>query len=836
VGGWKIILAAAALAALVWFLYPSVQPGDGERNGVPAGEVVEIHFMGPGGPLAGAMADAVVQFERESAAAHAADPTRPIYRVISGQNAARDQVADPTRFLISVAGGEPPDAIIFDRYAVTEWAARDAFSPLDEFISKDLATSRPDVPNPGDYYASCWNETKYKGKVYGIPAGVDDRALLYNKDLLKAEGLVDAAGEARPPADWDELLEYAKKLTKFDGKKNIRVLGFAPLFGNSWLYMFGWLNGGEFMSADGKRCTLNDPKIVEALEFIVKAYDVVGGYKEAAGFQAGFQGGELDPFIQGKVAMKIDGFWTLSGLATYGTNLNFGVAPAPLSPGEIARGKPAMSWNGGWAYAIPSNALHKQAAWEFIKFMTSRRASAIINEVQRETVEAQGRLFIPGQSPQITINEETFEKYIYSNPRASAAIKEGCRVFNRLLPTAKFRPVTPVGQLLWNEHVNATEAALYHAASPKEALDKSTAIVQRDLDRVLSPPTGPVFHPGLFLVVYVALLVLTGTAVYYWDTRIGFRRWLAAALRIRKGADAVIEGSSGSHFRRQWGGGIVCALPWIGGFVVFGGGPMLFSLLMSLCDYDILNPPRFVGLNNYAWMLTQDNLFGLALWNTLYMAIGVPAGMAASLAMAMLLNVKIRGIAVWRTFFYLPSIVPMVAASVLWIWIFNPQGGLINETLRSLGWPEPLWLQNPDWSKPSLILMGLWGAGGGMIIWLAGLKGIDEQLYEAASIDGANAWQKFRHVTLPQLTPYIFFNLVMGLIGTFQIFGQAFIMTQGGPVNSTLFYVYHLFNQAFRYGHMGYASAMAWVLLAIVMVLTIIQFKLAKRWVYYESE
>jgi multiple sugar transport system permease protein len=263
---------------------------------------------------------------------------------------------------------------------------------------------------------------------------------------------------------------------------------------------------------------------------------------------------------------------------------------------------------------------------------------------------------------------------------------------------------------------------------------------------------------------------------------------------------------------------------------------MLFSLLMSLCDYDILNPPRFVGLSNYTWMFTQDHLFVPALWNTLYMAIGVPIGMAASLAMALLLNVKIRGIAVWRTLFYLPSIVPMVAASVLWIWIFNPQGGLINETLRSLGWPEPLWLQSPDWSKPSLILMGLWGAGGGMIIWLAGLKGIDEQLYEAASIDGANAWQKFRHVTLPQLTPYIFFNLVMGLIGTFQIFGQAFIMTQGGPVNSTLFYVYHLFNQAFRYGHMGYASAMAWVLLAIVLVLTIVQFKLAKRWVYYESE
>jgi len=191
---------------------------------------------------------------------------------------------------------------------------------------------------------------------------------------------------------------------------------------------------------------------------------------------------------------------------------------------------------------------------------------------------------------------------------------------------------------------------------------------------------------------------------------------------------------------------------------------------------------------------------------------------------------------VWRTFFYLPSIVPAVASSVLWIWIFNPQHGLMNAALATIGIDGPNWLQDASTSKISLLIMGLWGAGSGMIIWLAGLKGIAETYYEAARIDGANAWQQFRHITLPMLSPYILFNAIMGVIWTLQIFTQAFIMTSGGPVNSTLFFVYHLFNHAFRYLNMGYASALAWVLVAVVLALTVFQLRLAKKWVHYEGD
>jgi len=290
------------------------------------------------------------------------------------------------------------------------------------------------------------------------------------------------------------------------------------------------------------------------------------------------------------------------------------------------------------------------------------------------------------------------------------------------------------------------------------------------------------------------------------------------------------------YFRREFYAGYAFASPWFIGFLVFGGGPILFSLFMSFCEYDVLSPPKFVGLKNYTTMFVDDPLFYKSLWNTVFMAMGIPLGMLVSLAIAMLLNYEVKGMAVYRTFFYLPAIMPAVAASILWIWIFNPQQGILNALLAKAGIAGPAWLQNQYWSKPSLILMGLWGAGAGMIVWLAGLKGIPKHLYEAAEIDGAGRFRRFTSITLPMLSPYILFNLIMGIIGTFQIFTQAFIMTQGGPVDSTLFYAYLLFNNAFRYMKMGYASALAWVLFGIILTLTVIQLRLSKRWVHYESE
>jgi multiple sugar transport system permease protein len=280
------------------------------------------------------------------------------------------------------------------------------------------------------------------------------------------------------------------------------------------------------------------------------------------------------------------------------------------------------------------------------------------------------------------------------------------------------------------------------------------------------------------------------------------------------------------------------ASPWLIGLAVFFAYPIIASLYFSFCSYDAVRPPHFIGFANYHELFFGDDLFWKALWNTVYMVVlGLPIGLIASLGIALMLNQKLKGMAIYRTIYYLPSIVPVVATSILWMWLLNSDIGLINEALQRAGISHPpAWLNDPAWAKPALILMGLWGAGGSMVIYLASLQDVPVSLYEAASLDGAGRWHQLRHVTLPMISPIILFNLIMGLIGQFQYFTQVYIMTNGGPEDSTQFYALHLFNRAFYDFKMGYASAMAWVLFVITMVCAIIVFKTSLRWVYYGGE
>ena len=290
--------------------------------------------------------------------------------------------------------------------------------------------------------------------------------------------------------------------------------------------------------------------------------------------------------------------------------------------------------------------------------------------------------------------------------------------------------------------------------------------------------------------------------------------------------------------RRQALIGYLWISPWLIGAVLFTVGPMLASLFLSFTQYNIVESPRWIGLANYIQAFTKDELFWGSMWRTLiYAAVTVTLGIAGSLGAALLLNRPWRGTALLRTAFFLPSLVPIVASALLWRWIFNPQVGLFNYLLGLVGIRGPAWFASTEWAMPGLIIMALWGTIGGsqMLIFLAGLQGVPRELYEAAEVDGAGVWGRFRHVTLPMISPTLFFNTILGLIGGLKVFSAAYVGTEGGPAYATWFYLLHLYFQAFRFFEMGYASALAWIFFAIVITLTIVQVRWSSRWVYYEG-
>ena len=790
---------------------------------------------------------------------------------------------DPQKLMCGIAGGRPPDMLQQDRFAVGEWAVRDAFLPLDGFIAESIeeeawasravaalragrgeeamtlwrnlevrlagrgpsralgatrelmranASGQPNEAllsaadelaglvqgiHPDRFFDACWQEACFgqgdQRRVFAIPNSTDDRALYYNEDLLERAGFVDASGKVQPPRNWLELKEYAVKLTERDADGNMTRLGFAPNFGNSWLYIYGWLNGGQFMSDDGRTCTLDDPRIEEALAYMVETYDALGGIEQVDAFQSGFQQGEFDPFFTGKVAMKVDGNWTLNRIADFAPGLRFGVIPTPAP-----EGRESITWSGGFSWAVPAGSEQPAIAFELMRFLSSDRVWRVRNEVLARYAASRGRNFVPGMAPLPHVNAQTYELLMRGNAELPTRIKEGFLLFEKLMRVSRYRPVTPVGQLLWDEHARAYEKAVRHAYSPAEALARGKRQVQAELDRIYAAEayekvdwTYPLFGS--------LALALCGLGFVFWRGGADLRR------RMRRSETLA---------------GFAFVSPWVIGLLLLTAGPILTSIVYSFCRYDVLHPAEFVGLDNYIRLFSDDPLFWKSLANTAFMMLGVPLGMAVGLGIAMLLNTEVRGMRVYRTVFYLPAIVPMVASAILWIWVLNPEMGLVNSLLRMAGIADPPnWLQSASWllgSKSAIILMGLWSAGSGMIIWLAGLKGIPQHLYEAAEIDGAGPWLRFCHVTLPMLSPYIFFNLIMGIIGTMQVFTQAYIMTEGGPDDSTMFYAYYLFNNAFRYFKMGYASALAWILFLVILALTLIQLKLSPRWVHYENE
>jgi multiple sugar transport system permease protein len=780
---------------------------------------------------------------------HRFEQRNPQYRVVLSTAATRDLTGDAQRLLTAVAGGVPPDVVWFDRFAIGEWAGRGALTDL----SPLLAAQSPDDPyriDLGDYYDFAVKEASYSPPgtdqppgVFGIPVSIDVRGLYVNSDQLRQAGIVDAQGNPRPPQTWEELRDAANRLTRRNDRGQIIRLGFAPNFGNSWFYMYAWQAGGEFMNPERTRVTLDAPENVRALRFMADVYDDLGGYAAVDAFRMTFQGGALDPFVRGQVAMKIDGDFFLNTLAEWNRDMDFQFLPAPLPADRLAAGAEPITWSGGFAMIIPATAKQKEGAWQFIQYLCSWEAVSLMQRGVRERREAEGKLYLPPGQGNRVFFERLIEDAIYGNPDVPAPFKQAYDTFRVLLRRTLIRPVTPVGQLLWNQHIRAFEAGVSHVHrgeaerlgvdEMKLALQRAQVDVQAQLERVLSPPPPAVVNWTPYFLAYAVMVLAPFAAL------------LVAYKRRRK---------EYGYKAREVGWALVFLSPWVLGFVLFVAGPILFSIVMSFTRYDVLSSARYVGLENYA-EVTTDPLVLKSLGNSLFMLVRVPIVLAVSLAVALLLNRATRMMGVYRTCVYLPTIMPLVAASILWIWLLNPTQGLINGLLQlmidsplgsagewaaslltgtDVRFTPPSWLQDPDWSKPALIVMNAWMCGGSIIIWLAGLQSINPSLLEAASIDGAGPVRRFFTVTLPMLSPYVLFNLIIGVIGTLQIFDEAYVMTSGGPVDSTLFYAYHLFRQAFQYFRMGYAAALAWVLFVMVLALTILQLWLSKRWVHYE--
>ena len=276
--------------------------------------------------------------------------------------------------------------------------------------------------------------------------------------------------------------------------------------------------------------------------------------------------------------------------------------------------------------------------------------------------------------------------------------------------------------------------------------------------------------------------------------------------------------------------------PWLIGFIVFTAGPMIASLILSFTRYDGRNPAEFIGFSNFTGLFRDKYV-----WNSLkvtfkFAFLSIPIGIVCGFLLAYMLNMNVPGMKGWRTLYYLPSLISGVVVAMLWRGLFDDQYGVINFLIRQFGGSAPKWLLDPKYTLYCFLFLSVWGCGGGMIIYLSGLQGIPTELYEAAELDGCNRWQQLWHVTIPQMTPILFYQLIMGIIGTFQYFAEPMVLTKGGPAHSTEFFNLYLYNNAFKYQKMGYASALAWILFVIILILTMLVFKSSDMWVFYDNE
>ncbi len=727
------------------------------------------------------------------------------------------------RLLSQIAGNSAPDVTMLDPQNMQMFAKRKTLLPLDPLVGET-----PNL-NLDDYYQPMVEVFRLDGSLYVLPRDIAPIGLIYyNKRLFKEAGLPLPDGnwtwdfEPRPELGVQCFTYSMKALTKVGANGKVERWGFAPSWTGAFTDTVAFSQGARYVDdpAHFDRLNFTDPRVVKSFEFVADLANKRHWMPSQTELSSVVQATAVDLFISQKVAMYQCGIWdvprvrkSLKPGSPEFFDWDITIAPGYKDPktGVVTRAAPT----GGSGYGILASTRYPKEAWLLTQWMAGEpgmRAMAKAGIAQPAIRRlAQGEDWIPGPNTPI---EQRYPANAIATDRATEYV-----VFP---PTAEYW--TEVSGLAFSK----TEPIYLGTSTASAALSEGQRIATARLKTILKEDKLPPFDWRIGAVSGILILLATVGWVYYPD------------LRTRRTAVQRQENRASIGF----------LAPWIIGTLLFTVGPMVYSFLMSFSKWDIIQPAEFRGFGNYQEAVFQDPRF----WNSVkvtfvYTVVSVPLGMIFALALALLLNTKVKGMPVYRTFFYLPALASAVASSLIWRKIFQPEGGLLNTVLfgsdssqdffglkafLGLNGAPPNWIGSETLALPSLIIMSLWGVGGGMVILLAGLQAIPEFYYEAATLDGAGPWHKFRAVTLPLVSPSLFFTLITGVIGSFQVFTQAFVMTQGGPNDSTRFYMLHLYDQSFGSLRMGYASALAWLLFAVIFAVTKFQWSLNKH-VYYEG-
>jgi ABC-type sugar transport system permease subunit/ABC-type glycerol-3-phosphate transport system substrate-binding protein len=798
----RFILLVVVLAIVVWaFLTAGTRAiGIASRGHDRPVELTILHWGNRAEE--GVVQSLVEQFEREN-------PTIKVRRIHASDF--------DSKLKTMFVGNSPPDLFYLPPHLMPGLVELKLIEPINAFTQADRAAGNGAYLD--DYYPLLLDAFTYdaataqtgSGQLYGLPKDFTTAVFYINVDLFEAAG-IDWRRIQTEGWTWDEWADAAKKMTALRDKPafNGRTMfgGFLQLWPDS-LRNVVWTFGGDYFAtnaagrADFRNVTLDEPAAQQALEFIRRVrnddntvYNPTGIAKEGG---AEFKLGNIG--MIGPV-----GRWLVPEFMNL-RNFRWDVVPVPGVTKDKSASQIYLT-----AWTMSSSTRHKPEAWKLMKFLSGpegARAQARMGLAVpplKRVAESSDFLAPPGMPPH----------------RAD--------LFLKALATARVQqnPPQPEWTRIVGSRINES------IANNKETVRAGAERVEREwMAELDSPLRRQQWNPLRWDLIGLSALALLALGITLL--------WLKARREKLGPLDRAVERS-----------GYLFIAPWIIGFAIFTLGPMLLSLVLSFAQWSGMAPldrAKFVGSANYAQLLTVDPAFWKSLKVTLYFVfVSVPLTQIAALGVAMLMNNRVRGIAVFRTIYFVPSVVAGAVLAVMWMQILNNDYGILNKVLRpicdtiNIVLPQAWHLAPPDWfgrdagvwGVPGFVLMGLWGVGGGMIIYLAGLKGIPASLYEAATIDGAGPWRRFWNVTLPMLSPLIFFNLVMGIIGSFQVFTQAYLIGSG-PNDETLFYVLQLFRQAFEFHNMGYASAMAWLLFLVCLGLTIAVFRGSRGLVYYEG-